>query len=54
MIDLYEIKVPERGTYYEVFYEQHYSTSLFDEELGDFIATTVGIGLDITFHRATI
>lgn len=54
MIDLYEVRVSERGTYYEVFYEQHYSTSLFDEELGEFIATAIGVGLDITVHKATI
>ena len=54
MIDLYEIKVPDHGTYFEVFYEQHYSTSLFGDELGEFIATATGLGVDITLHRATL
>jgi hypothetical protein len=54
MIDLYEIKVPKQGSYYEVFYEEHYSTSLFDEDLGGFIASAIGLGLDVTFHKATI
>ena len=54
MIDVYEINVPKQGTYYEVFYEQHYSTSLFDDDLGSFISTAVGLGVDITLHKATI
>lgn len=54
MIDVYEINVAAQGTYFEVFYEQHYSTSLFGEELGEFISTAVGLGVDITLHKATI
>lgn len=49
MIDLYEIH-PSGGAV-EVFYNEQYSTSLFAEEIGEFVRTYVAWGFDVRLHR---
>ena len=49
MIDLYEIH--PSGGHVEVFYNDQYSTSLFAEEIGEFIRTYHAWGFDVTLHK---
>jgi hypothetical protein len=49
MIDLREVH--PSGGHVEVFYNEQYSTSLFGEEIGEFIRTYHAWGFPITLHR---
>jgi len=49
MIDLHEAH--PSGGHVEVFYNGQYSTSLFSDEVGEFIRTYMAWGFDITLHK---
>lgn len=49
MIDLREVH--PSGGHVEVFYNDQYSTSLFGEEIGEFIRTYTAWGFPIVLHR---
>jgi hypothetical protein len=42
---LYEIDCGQHGSYWEVFYNNHYSTSVFEEEMGDFVLQCLSLGV---------
>lgn len=46
MIEAFEIP----GGYWEIYFDSHYSTMVYDEEFGDFIAETLDHGLDIHIY----
>jgi hypothetical protein len=47
-VRLYQIDCGPNGAYWEVYYNMHYSTSVFEEEIGDFILQCLALGVDVS------